>query len=178
MGETSEEITVMAQGRFIRLVKRGNWEYVERNKISGIVGLVAITPDRKILLVEHFNPPFARQSIELPAGLVGDVAGQEGETLDAAAFRELLEETGYAAEKLVYLATGTSSSGLCTEQISLFRAAGMKKTAPGGGVDGENITVHEIPLDEVRQWLAARKEQGSIVDMKIYAALYFASLAP
>lgn len=172
----SSDITVIAQGRFIRLVKRGTWEFVERNKISGIVGLVAVTPDRKLLLIQHFNPPFAKESIELPAGLVGDMAGQEGETLDAAAFRELLEETGYQAEKLVYLATGSSSSGLCTEQISLFRAIGMKKIGPGGGVEGENITVHEVPLDQAKEWLGKRREEGCVVDMKIYSALYFANL--
>jgi ADP-ribose pyrophosphatase len=175
MSQNLEPVTVIAEGRFIRLVKRGRWEFVERNKVSGIVGLVAITPDQKILLVEHFNPPFGKQSIELPAGLAGDVAGKEGEALDAAAFRELLEETGYAAEKLVYLATGTSSSGLCTEQISLFRAAGMKQVGPGGGVDDENITVHQIPLAEAREWLASRRDGGCIIDMKIYAALYFAN---
>ena len=124
MAEASGEVTVIAQGRFIRLVKRGHWEYVERNKVSGIVGLVAVTPDRKILLIEHFNTPFGKQSIELPAGLAGDVAGQEGETLDTAAFRELMEETGYAADKLSYLATGTSSLG---------PVHGADQPVPGGG---------------------------------------------
>src|SRR5260370_29542853 len=102
MSEAARDVTVIGQGRFLRLVKRGTWEFVERNKVSDIVGLVAVTPDRKLLLIEHFNPPFARQSIELPAGLVGDVAGQEGETVETAAFRALLEETGYAADKLRY----------------------------------------------------------------------------
>jgi ADP-ribose pyrophosphatase len=168
------EVTVVAQGRFIRMVKRGTWEFVERNKVANIVGLVAVTPQRRLLLIEHFNPPFAKPSIELPAGLVGDVAGLEGETLPDAATRELLEETGYAADNLVFLAKAATSSGLCTEQVSLFRAVGVKKVAAGGGVDNENITVHEVPLDEAPTWLADHVRRGWVVDMKIYAALFFA----
>jgi ADP-ribose pyrophosphatase len=135
---------------------------------------VAVTPDRKLILIDHFNPPFARRSIELPAGLVGDVAGQEGEAIGDAASRELMEETGYSAERMTYLATAATSSGMSTEQVSLFRAEGVKKVAAGGGVEGEAITVQEIPLDGVREWLAARVREGCVVDMKIYAAMYFA----
>jgi ADP-ribose pyrophosphatase len=174
-----EDVSVVAQGRFIRLVKRGNWEFVERVRkegmpIKAIVGVVAVTPDRRLILIDHFNPPFAKRSIELPAGLVGDVAGQEGEAIGDAASRELMEETGYSAERMTFLAIAATSSGLCTEQVSLFRAEGVTKVAAGGGVEGENITVREVPLDEARGWLAARVREGCVVDMKIYAALYFA----
>jgi len=171
MTDTAE---VLGQGRFLRLVKRGGWEFVERTKVSGIVGMVAVTPDDELLLVEHFNIPFGKPSIELPAGLAGDADAREGEPLSAAAFRELLEETGYEAAELSYLATATTSSGLCTEEVSLYRALGMKRIGPGGGVDGENITVRRIPLREVHDWLAQRHRAGCVVDMKIYAALSFA----
>jgi ADP-ribose pyrophosphatase len=175
---TSHEVTQLAEGRFLRLVKRGHWEFVERirkegSPIKAIVAVVAVTPDRRLILADHFNPPFARRSIELPAGLVGDVLGKEGEAIGEAATRELLEETGYAADRMTFLATAATSSGLCTEQVSLFRAEGLKKVSKGGGVEGEAITVREVPVEQVKAWLAARVREGCIVDMKIYAALSF-----
>src|SRR4051812_28722809 len=104
---SQQDISVVAQGRFLRLVKRGNWEFVERVRkegapIKAIVGVVAVTPDRKLILIDHVNPPFAKRSIELPAGLVGDIAGQEGEAIGDAASRELMEETGYSAERMTF----------------------------------------------------------------------------
>ena len=87
-------------GRWLRLVADGHWEYVTRNRDVEAVAIVAVTDDRQLLLVEQFRIPLGRICIELPAGLVGDDPGHEGEGLDIAASRELLEETGYQAGKM------------------------------------------------------------------------------
>jgi len=43
----------------------------------------------------------------------------------------------------------------------------------GGGVGHENITVHEVPLSEVHDWLAAKASEGLLIEPKVYAGLYF-----
>lgn len=165
---------VLGDGRFLRLLRRGRWEYVERVRSSGAAALVAVTDDRRILLISQPRPALGGDVIELPAGLVGDDPGCEGEDAAVAAGRELVEETGYEAAKVERLCAGPTSPGLTSEQIALFRATGLRKVGPGGGLEGESITVHAIPLDEVEAWLAARVAAGDLVDLKVYAGLHFA----
>jgi ADP-ribose pyrophosphatase len=167
---------VVAQGKFVRLIKRGRWEYASRTKVTGIVGIIAVTGDGKLILVEQDRPAVQKRVIEIPAGLAGDEEGQETEELAAAAKRELLEETGYEAARMEYLCEGPPSAGISDEVITLFRATGLKRTGKAGGVGGEDITVHEVALAEVPAWLAKRAKEGLTVDLKVYAGLYFASL--
>jgi ADP-ribose pyrophosphatase len=93
----------------------------------------------------------------------------------AAARRELLEETGYYAERMEYLAEGPPSAGMSTEIITFFRARGLRKVDTGGGVGREKITVHEMPIAEARPWLASAVGRGCLVDPKVYTGLYFAA---
>jgi ADP-ribose pyrophosphatase len=162
---------ILYEGQFLRILKKGRWEYVERRKTSGIVGILAITAENKILLVEQFRPPLGKQVIELPAGLAGDIPGSEHEALAVAAQRELLEETGYEAGTMRYLTEGPASAGLSTEIITFFHALDVKKVEAGGGDAGEAITVHEVPLAGLELWLQAKRNEGILVDYKIYAAL-------
>jgi ADP-ribose pyrophosphatase len=166
----------LADGKYLRFVRRSGWEYVERKGITGIVGVVAVTDDGKLLLVEQYRAPVNNRVIEIPAGLVGDEAGHEGESLLAAARRELEEETGYYAQNLSPLASGPTSAGMSTEIISLWYATKLKKLGVGGGVEGEAIVVHEIPLSEVILRLQEWITEGKLVDLKVYAALHFAAL--
>ena len=162
-------------GRHIRLVARNGWEYAERKSVTGIVGIVAVTDDNKLILVEQFRVPLQKNVIELPAGLAGDVAGSEHEPLAAAAKRELLEETGYTAQEMESLSEGAVSAGITDEIITLFRARGLEKTSGGGGDGSENITVHTIDLAAVPRWLEERRKGGAAVDWKVYAGMYFLS---
>jgi len=171
----ADSVETIYEGKFLRVRRKGHWEYVERRKVSGIVGIVAITPAGKLILVEQFRAPLGRDVIELPAGLAGDVAGQETEEMANAARRELLEETGYEAADMVEVAEGPPSAGLSTEVITLFRATGLKKTGDGGGDASEKITVHEVPLADVREWLHAQAAAGKAIDIKVWAGLYFVS---
>src|SRR5512139_3914386 len=91
------------------------WEAVERVGIGGIVVMVAITPAKTVLLEKQFRPPLGRNVIELPAGLV-----DPGETMEEAARRELIEETGWSAKKMEFLAEGPLSTGASTEIIRTF----------------------------------------------------------
>jgi ADP-ribose pyrophosphatase len=68
---------------------------------------------------------------------------------------------------------GAPSAGLCDEQITFFNATGLKRVGPGGGDDTEDITVHAVSLAAVPTWLAERQQTGAVIDVKIFAALYF-----
>jgi ADP-ribose pyrophosphatase len=166
---------VLAEGRFARLVAQDGWEWVERTNVSGAVVVVAITADGRLILVQQHRIPLGRPVIEMPAGLAGDLAGSETEELAEAARRELLEETGFEAARMEYLAAGPASAGLSNEMYTLFLAADARRVGPGGGDSAENIQVHLVPLGQVPQWLEERRRLGLLVDPRIYAGLYFAN---
>lgn len=174
MTKPNEEVKVLAEGRHLRLVSRGGWEYADRGNVTGIVVIVALTPEDKVILVEQNRPPVGGRVIELPAGLAGDVAGSESEALTEAARRELLEETGYAAESFTRLFEGPPSAGLSSEVLTFFRADGLTKVEAGGGDDSEDIRIHEVPLEHITGWLLHRAQaEGVFIDPKIFAGLYF-----
>jgi ADP-ribose pyrophosphatase len=167
----SEE--TIAEGKRLRFVRRGTWEYVTRRGATGVVVVAAVTDEGKLLLVEQDRIPIGRRAIELPAGLAGDEPGAEHEHLVEAAKRELLEETGYTAARWQEVFTGPSSAGLTDEMITFFLASGLTRQSDGGGVAGEDILVHEVPLDEVDQWLSEKTREGLAVDVRVYTGLYF-----
>jgi ADP-ribose pyrophosphatase len=168
-------IRVLAEGRHLRLVDEGGWEYTQRLNICGIVVIVAVTPEGRILLVEQYRQPMHSRVVELPAGLAGDTPEAANEPLTAAARRELFEETGYEAGSFDLLAEGPPSPGMTSERISFFRANDLSKTGPGGGDEAEDIEVHEVSLEAAPEWLWERERAGRLVDPKVYAGLYFAS---
>lgn len=167
---------VLHEARYLRLRQRGHWEYAERTNASAAVIVVAITPERKLLFVEQFRPPIQALSIEMPAGLVGDLGSPE--TMESAAKRELLEETGWEAGHVEYLMEGPSSSGMSNEIIGFVRASQLRRVHAGGGDESESIVVHEVPLDEVAAWLDAKRRGGFSIDPKLYAGLYFVEHNP
>jgi ADP-ribose pyrophosphatase len=113
--------------------------------------------------------------IELPAGLVGDEPGSESEGTMVAAGRELEEETGYRTESLEPLTEGPSSAGMSDETLHFVRARKITRVGTGGGTGDENITVHQVPVDQVPKFLASCQKRGARTDPKIFAALWFLS---
>jgi len=169
-----DEVEVLGQGRFLRLVRRRGWELAERRGVRAIVVLVAVTPGGELLLVEQHREAVESAVLELPAGLVGDEDGNADESLEQAASRELLEETGWQARSWERLSAGPPSSGLSSEVVTLLRARDLERRGAGGGAGDERITVHEVPLAAVADWLRAREASGTLVDPKVWAGLWFA----
>ncbi|MBX2801112.1 MAG: NUDIX hydrolase [Myxococcales bacterium] len=161
----------LARGKFVRLVKQGRWEWAERTAVSGVVAIVALTPDGKVLMVEQHRIPVSSRVIEFPAGLAGDVDADE--SLATAAARELEEETGWRAGRLQRLTGGPVSAGMSSEILTFFRAHDLVRVGPGGGEETEDIEVHEVPLDEAHAFIEAKAAAGVMTDPKVYTGLFF-----
>jgi ADP-ribose pyrophosphatase len=156
------------EGKYIKVRKLGTWEYVSRTR--GVSAAVMLAIDEgKAILVEQYRVPLGRMSLELPAGLVGDE--EEGEEIEAAAIRELEEETGYRAERMVDLGRFHASPGMSSEGFTLLRAEGLTRVGPGGGVAGESIKVHLVPLAEVPAFIAEKRAAGMAMDVKLLLLL-------
>ncbi|HEV8239354.1 MAG TPA: NUDIX hydrolase [Thermoanaerobaculia bacterium] len=173
MSDERTEPEVLAEGRFLRLVRRRGWEYAERRHVTGIVILVAVTPDDELLLVEQHREAVGSTVIELPAGLAGDEPGHESESLEQAATRELLEETGWEAQSWERLSAGPPTSGVSNEVVTLMRARDLRHH--NGKAAEEGITVHTVPLAKLSSWLREREGAGTLVDPKVWAGLWFAT---
>jgi ADP-ribose pyrophosphatase len=74
---------------------------------------------------------------------------------------------------MAVLTHGPSSGGLTSETVTLFHATNLRRVGAGGGVAHEDITVHEVPLSTIDDWLEAKAKVGVLVDPKVYAGLYF-----
>lgn len=168
---------ILVETKFLRCIDRDGWFFVERPNAHAVVTVVPVTSNGTIILVEQFRPPVGRMVIELPAGLVGDDPERAGEELETAARRELLEETGYDARRLVPIASCATSPGVVNEIANFFLATELVKLAAGGGVEGEEIRVHEVQLDGAAAWLAQRAAEGVLISAKVYAGLFFAQAA-
>lgn len=171
--DTTPEI--MWEGRFIKMMKEGKWEYASRCRGIGAAVIVAITDADEVILVEQYRVPLKRTCLELPAGLIGDV--DVGEPLVEAARRELEEETGYRAGIIEPLGFFHSSPGMVSEGFTLVRARDLVKVGAGGGDAEEDITVHVVPRATLPAFVAQKRAQGAAMDVKLLLLLADALLA-
>ncbi|MEP6898934.1 MAG: NUDIX hydrolase [Rhodanobacter sp.] len=171
--DAAAPVETLYEGKWLTLRKRGRWEYAERNNPGGAVIILAVTPQDTVLFVEQYRVSILQNTIEMPAGLVGDVAELADESALLAAQRELEEETGYRCQRVEFVHRGPSSSGMSTEMITFVRAWDLEKVGPGGGDETENIVVHEVPRNEAGAWLFARAAEGYSIDPKLFAGLWF-----
>src|SRR3954447_14214527 len=100
---------LMWEGKFVRALRRGHWEYASRARDIRAVVILA-QHEGKIVLVEQPRVPPDCRCIELPAGLVG--GHDPSATVEATAIKELEEETGFTAERVERLGDFYSSPGM------------------------------------------------------------------
>ena len=152
------------QGKYIRVVTDGPWEYVER--CGGVSAVVILAEhDGKIILVEQFRTPLGRRCLELPAGLVGD---EDDKGVEETALKELEEETGFKAHRIERLGGFHSSPGMLAEGFDLVRAQGI---APGGEKSEEDIEVHLVEPEKIADFVNSCRERGVAVDAKLMLLL-------
>lgn len=177
MDDHDKPLEIIYDGKWLRMLRRGRWEYVERTHGKGMaVIIIAVTPADEVLFVEQYRVPLGARTIEMPAGLVGD--DHAADTLASAAHRELVEETGWAPGRVEVLLTGPTSSGMSSERIAYVRASDLVKVGPGGGVDNENIIVHRIPRGQAPAWLMEKQREGFELDLKLWGGLWMIDRNP
>lgn len=169
---SDDELRILGEGNWVRLVSNRGWEYAERINSRGVVVILGVTEDDELILVEQYRPAVRARVIETPAGLIGDVAGSENEDPAQAARRELIEETGFEASRLEHLMECPSSPGTLAETFHFYRAHGLRRVSDGGGDESEDITVHLVRRSRVPTFLKEQQNQGKQVDTKVFAALY------
>jgi len=162
---------VMWEGRFITARRKGRWEYVSRARNIRAAVILAIDAEDRVILVDQYRVPLGRRCIELPAGLIGDDDGFAGEDATAAAARELEEETGYRAARMEVLGEFYSSPGMVSESFTLLRARGLERIGPGGGTEGEDITVHRVALSELASFIESARQRGLGIDVRLLMLL-------
>jgi len=156
------------EGKHVIVRERDGWEFVERKKAKEAVAIVAVA-DGRLILTEQYRRPVDARVIDLPAGLIEEFSAEE------TAKRELQEETGFACDGVELLASGPTSPGITSEIVHFYRARNARPHGKGGGVGGEDITVHTLPLRGAAQWLRMQAEEGVWVDLKVWTGLYFAT---
>lgn len=162
--------------RWLGIYRIGHWDFTRRPNADACVAILALTPADEVVLVEQFRVPVQQRVIDIPAGLVGDEEEHRGEALAATAGRELLEEAGFRAGRIEELHSSPTSPGMTSEFTYLFLATELTQEHAGGGVGGEDITVHLVPRASLRSWLKEKEAAGCAIDYKMFAALWAAGL--
>jgi len=157
------------QGRVVNLrvdlVRLTNGRTTKREIVEhgDAVAILAVTPDRDLLLVQQYRKPVESELLEIPAG---GVNAQE-DPADAVR-RELQEETGYVPGAVRHLATFYTSPGFCTETMHLYLATNLTPGQRQADED-EAITLVRVPLAQVPALIAS----GQIKDAKTLIGLLF-----
>lgn len=171
-GETDE---IVWEGKYIAVHQSGRWEYVSRTGNVSAAVILAVN-EGAVLLIEQYRVPLGRNCLELPAGLIGDETA--GEAPEAAASRELEEETGFRPARMTSLGHYFSSPGMVSEGFTLFRADGLERVSEGGGVEGEDISVHHVALADVPAFVATKRAEDCAIDVRLLLLLADSLLAP
>jgi ADP-ribose pyrophosphatase len=136
----------------------GGREYIRH---PGAVAIVPLFDDGRVLLERQFRYPHGREFIELPAGKL-----EPGEPHLDTAKRELLEETGYAAQDWARLGVIHTAIAYTDEAIDLFLARNLALRKRNLD-QGEFLEIFSVPFDEA----IAMVRDGRITDAKSVAAL-------
>jgi ADP-ribose pyrophosphatase len=164
----SNDKVVEWEGKYIRVVRDGRWEYVER--CGGVHAVVILAEhDGKVVLVEQPRTPLGeRKCLEMPAGLVGD---EDDKDVEETAIKELEEETGFTADRIEVIGEFYSSPGMVAEGYTLVRAHGLRRVGDGGGTEHENIEVHLVPRADIPSFVEGKRAEGVAIDTKMLLLL-------
>ena len=113
------------------------------------VNIVALTPEQRVIIVRQHRFGVGYTTTEIPAGLV-----EPGETPHQAAIRELREETGCTTANWQYLGWVEANPAFLSNRCHLWLAQDVSITHPVEQDDGENVSAHEMTLEEIRQEIA------------------------
>ena len=161
-------VEVMWEGKFVRALRRGKWEYASRARDIRAVVILA-EHEGKIILVDQPRVAPDCRCVELPAGLVGDHDPRA--TAESTAIAELEEETGFTAEYVERLGDFYASPGMLSEGFTLVRAHGVRKVGEGGGDENEDINVHLVERSDIPNFIEQKRAEGYGIDAKMLLLL-------
>lgn len=144
---------VEVRGRTVEL------EWVDFPDVAAVLPVLA---DGRLVLVEQYRAPVNRPCLEVPAG-----AADPGEDPEAAARRELAEETGYRAGHLRFLAAYYPAIGYSSERIFIYVATDLEP-GPTSFDPGEEIVTRAVTPAEMEELIRA----GAVADSKSLLAYF------
>lgn len=157
----------------------GEWVYAHRPNAKDVVVIVPIIDNKQVLFIIEKRPPMIAEgkgtySIAVPAGLVGDE--EQGETLDSAIEKELLQEAGLRADSYEIVAKNVASSPGCVSETYTIVLANLKeyKLSADPDSDGGVIVDRElVSIDNIFDWLREKQNNGYILTGQTLAALFY-----
>ena len=169
---------VLYEGKYLRMVNRyfktaiGEeiaWETVERRNIygKGAVVVVALTEDKELILERNWRAPLESFVIQFPAGL----CDEEGEGEEETARRELLEETGYRAERLIPIISVPLCPALTPTRATHFFAPKAKFIGEESRDTTEEIEVLKVPVERLDDFLLNIPEDTEL-DLRVPGILW------
>lgn len=170
------------EGRFVRIVEkdvitadgqRRTWETIERTNVhgNGAVVIIAVTEDGRLIFEKNWRAAIEAFVIQFPAGLTD----LDGESEEEAARRELLEETGYAATRLIPVLLSPLSAALTSTRAMHYFAPGVRYVEEPISRDSEGIEVLTVPLSEVGRFLL-QLPAGVELDLRVPGILHLLQL--
>ena len=170
MAATVHKRTTVHRGRVFSLVTENvtldtgvttDIEYIQHPGATAIIPMLDRT---QVILIKQYRHALKKDIWEIPAGTLDP---QESST--TCAQRELIEETGYSADRWHNLGTITPVPGYSDERIHVYLAGGLKPAEKNPDED-EIINVHEIKFEEALNMI----RRGDIQDAKSIAGLFLA----
>ncbi|HVK97634.1 MAG TPA: NUDIX hydrolase [Flavisolibacter sp.] len=137
------------------------------NEYPDWVNAFALTKEGQVLMVKQYRHGIGEIGIELPGGVV-----DEGETPEYAMKRELMEETGYKFDSILYLGKISANPSTTNNYMHMYLATGGVKVAEQSLDDGEDVEVLYMSIDEVKQLVKENKIFQSLHVNCIFYALH------
>jgi len=164
------EDQLLCEGRRVKLLRRViSWRgrVFEKDLVAfgRSVVIIPVLGDGRVVFVRQWRAPLGRWIVELPAGRV-----ESGEDLRSAALRELEEETGYRASRVVELGRAYVSPGYSDELITVFLAEELERVG-ARPEEGEVLEVLELaPRDYIATCAAGECDLKSLAALLLYLA--------
>ncbi len=112
--------------------------------LADAVNVIALTPDRRVVLVRQFRAGSNADSLETPGGLL-----EPGEAPALAGARELLEETGYAGEPAIVLGSWWANPSILSSRITTILITGASRMLDPKLDENEELSVELMPVDAI-----------------------------
>lgn len=122
------------------------------------VNVIPITEEGRILLIRQWRYGIEQFTLEIPGGVV-----EEGEDPKETASRELLEETGYRADRVVPLGMVHPNPAIHNNRTFTFLAQGLEQIGPPEGDGEEEIEVTGVRPEEIPELVRSGKITHSLV---------------